>query len=312
MATIVNTFWLKDGLSGSESGGIIEQTESVIVEFDQVIDNVLEAIEESGFVLGQPHRFETTLSLEGSIDAEVVGDDNATAWQFTLQYSNRPASGSSSTDEDEFYVPEVKFSKWSYQVVVDRDKETGEALLDPAGFPIDPLPVENISAPILIVKVKENSPNLGRIQDIGSINSSQVKIGGVTIPKYCGMLDDYQPEVYRESEDIVSFENTFTFKLKYFKNKANERIGFKLENLNAGFNYLVSAEGEPLEFKVKSLPDPEEPESATNVATWEPVATPQLLNADGTKATVASYTEFVVNDVVNFAQYGLPSSYPVS
>lgn len=301
MATIVNTFWLKNGLSGSESGGVIEQTESVIVEFDQVIDNVLEAIEESGFVLGQTHRFEPTLSIEGSIEAEVVGDDNGTAWQFTLQYSNRPSSGSSSTDDDSFYIPEVKFGKWSYQIVVDRDKVSGDALGNPAGDPIDPLPVDNVSAPILIITVKENSPNLGRIQDIGSINSSQVKIGGVTIPKYCGMLDDYQPEVYRESEDIVSFENTFTFKLKFFKNVDGERIGFALETLNAGFNFLDPANSNAkTEITVKDKDDND-----------VPVATPQLLDASGNVSTTPTYREWIVNDVVNFAQYGLPSSYPV-
>ncbi len=311
MATIENTYWLKDGLSGDKTSGAVNQTERVIIEFDEVVDNVEDAIESSGFKEGEPHRNKPfTLFLNDDISAEVVGDDTGISWEFSLNYSSKTSGGSNSTDEDEYYIPEVSFSKWAYQVVVDRDKVSGDALLDPAGFPIDPLPVESISSATLSITVKENSPNLGRISDIGSINSNQVKIAGVTIPKYCGMLDDYQPTPFRETEDVISFLNKYTFKLKFFKNKAGKQIGFKLENLNAGFNYLVGTT--PFEFKVKSLPDPEAAESGTNVAVWEPVATPQLLNADGTEATTPSYTEFVVNDVVNFSQYGLPSSYPVS
>lgn len=302
MATITNTFWLIDGLGGDKSAGIVTQTETATIEFDEVVDNVEDAIADSGFREGQPHRNKPSLSLNDNITADVNPESNGTVWDFSLTYTNDPFGGSNTTEEDEFYIPKVAFGKWSYQIVVDRDKVSGDALENSAGDPIDPLPVESISAPILVITVKENGPNLGRIADIGSINSSQVKIAGVTIPKYCGQLDDYQPEPFDEGDDVISFKNTYTFKLKFFKNVDGDRIGFKLETLNAGFNFL----------------DPDNSNAKTEITVADkddeqvPVATPQLLASDGAKSTTPTYKEWVVNDVVNFSQYGLPSSYPVS
>jgi hypothetical protein len=312
MATIVNTHWLKDGLGGQKSGNITTQNEDVIIEFSEVVDNLKDAIKYSTFVSGQFHRNDRTMRLQGNISGAVHPDDNATSWVFNLVYSDDPMTTETTSTEDEYYIPEVEYGKWSYSRVVDKDKETGLAILNTARDPYDPLPVEMISSPTLSITVKENSTNLSRILDIGSINSAQVKIAGLTIPKYCGMLDDYTTEPYREEEDVLSFMNTYTFKLKFAKNNAGNRIGFKLENVSAGYNYLPSGGGEPLEFKVKSLPNPDEPESSTNVAVWEPVATPKLLDENGEGTDTAYYQEWVVHDLVNFATYGLPTSYPVS
>lgn len=303
MANIVNTYWLKASLAGDKSSGVITQNETVLITFDEVVDNVIDAVESSGFIEGQPHRLKPfELFLNDDIGADVLEDDTGLTWEFTLVYTTRPWGGSTTTDADEFYVPEVTFGKWSYQLVVDRDKETGEAFLNPAGDPIDPLPIESISSLILFIKVKENDPYLSRVADVGSINKSAITIAGVTIPAYCGMLDNYTPDPSRETEDVISFFNTFAIKLKYFKNKAGEQIGFKLEQLNEGFNFLpagVSADKQ--EFTVKD--DDGEP---------VPVATPQLLAENGDTSTTATYTERVANDVIEFSQFRLPTSYPVS
>lgn len=309
MANIVNTYWLKKGLGGDQSEGVITQNESVIILFDQVVDNSIDAIRDSLFVEGQAHRLKPfEFFLNDGIQADVVEDDTGLSWQFELTYTTRPIGGSSTTDDDEFYIPEVDFGRWTYQIVVDRDKVTGDPLVNPAGDPVDPLPVDTVSAITISITVKENSPNLGRIQDIGSINSSTVKIAGVSIPKYCGMFDDYRTQPFRENEFVISFKNTLTFKLKYFKNKAGDRIGFKLETLNSGFNY-IDEEGERAEIKIQTAKDPDDLSKGYD---WVPVATPQLLTEDGFLTETASYTEYVVNDVINFSQFGLPTSYPVS
>ena len=75
------------------------------------------------------------------------------------------------------------------------------------------------------------------------------------------MLVDYTTEPYRETEDVISFMNTYTFDLNFKKNNAGTRIGFKLETIAAGFNYL-NGSGEQREIKVKSLPDPDAAEGA--------------------------------------------------
>lgn len=307
MANINNTYWLKEGLSGEQSGTITTQQEQVVLEFDEIIDNVKDAIAESGFESGQLHRNDSTLRLQGNIQAEPHDDDNGASWVYSLTYSDNPMTPqTNSVEDDTYYIPEVAFGKWTYTLTVDKDKETGGAILNTAGDPYDPLPVEAISSPMFSITVKENSPNLGRILDIGSINSQDVQIAGIAIPKYCGMLEDYQPEPFREIEDVVSFMNTYTFKLKYFKNKDGDRIGFKLENASTGFNQIV--EGEKVEIKVKSIVPDSDPVEFTE----EPTATPLMLNEDGAVTDTPFYQEWVVHDLVNFASYGLPTSYPVS
>lgn len=310
MATIENTYWLKDSLNTTKSGVITTQSESVIIEFDAIVDNGKDAIADSGFIAGQSHRNDNSLRLQGNISAEIVPEDNGSAWIFNLTYSDDPMTVQTASTEDEYYIPEVDLGKWSYQIVVDKDKETGGAIVNTANDPYDPLPVETIYSPSVSIKVKENSPNLSRIFDIGSINNNQVKIAGITIPKYCGMLVDYTTEPYRETEDVISFMNTYTFDLNFKKNNAGTRIGFKLETVSAGFNYINNAK--QYEIKVKTLPDPEAAEGTGNEATWEPVATPQMLDVDGAVTTTPYYQEWVVHDLVNFSLYGLPSSYPVN
>lgn len=308
MATISNTYWTLNGLSGSQADGIYEQTEKAIIVFDTVVDNVKEAIESSGFIVGDFHRNDRSLTLQNGIDAEPIGDGSGLEWEFTVNYSTTGFSlGSTSTDDDVFYVPKVKFGKWTYQVVVSKDKESGAAIANPVGDPYDPLPIDTISALLVSVTVKENSPQLGRVQDIGAINNSAFRLVGISIPKYCAMFDDFDTEPFYEDEDIVSFLNTYTFKLKYFKNNAGEQIGFKLENVAAGFNQ-TSATAPNGKSEIRVADD----EFPTDRTKDQPVATPQLLDANGAVTDTPYYQEWVVHDLANFAAFGLPNNYPVS
>lgn len=302
MATVVNKYWLKADLGGSYEPASAEQSQSVIVTFNVVVTNILDAVRYSGFKQGQRHPNKDTLYISGSINADVHDDDNAKVWIFDLTYSTLPLSDNQA-EEDEDYRPEIKISKWTYPVVVDRDKETGAALLNTANDPYDPLPIDDVSAPIFTITVKEYSAHITRIPLIGSINNNQFTLCGVLIPKYCAMFDNYDPQPYYDNQDNLLFKNTFTIKLKFFRNKAGKQIGFKRESLQAGFNQLIA--GDKVEIRVK---DPDDP---TNAEKEQPVATPQMLDENGAVTTTPYYVENVTYDLIDFGQFSLPTSYPV-
>lgn len=308
MAIVVDKFFLKDGLGGTRgsSGSTIDET--ALIVFDTVVDDPLDAISFSGFKKGQQHRSGKLLFLSGDIDADVLQDDTGKAWTFLLSYSTK--SGFDSADNDDpdtgTYRPEVKLGKWTYTRVVDRDKVTGDLVANTAGDVYDPLPVETISAPTISITVQEYSAHMERLQDLGSINSAAITIAGVEAPKYCAMFDDYQTVPYWDTEQNLTFKNTFTFKMKYFQNKAGVLIGFTLEAASQGFNSKdVTAPNNKVEIKVA---DPDFPTDRTKDV---PVATPQLLDADGLVTAVPFYQEFVVHDILDFSVFSLPTSYPV-
>jgi len=305
---IVNTYYLKDGLSGARASDGSTINESVLLVFDSVIDNPLDAIEASGLRKGQQHRSGKLLFLSGDIQADVHQDDTGRTWLFDLSFSTRASINSSDNDDPNTgtYRPEVKLGRWTYTRVVDKDKVTGDLVANTAGDPYDPLPVETISAPTMSITVQEYSPNMGRLQDLGSINSDEITLCGLDAPKYCCMFDDYQTQPYWDTNGNLTFRNTYTFKFKYFKNQAGEQIGFKLEAVSQGFNSKdATAPNGLVEIKVA------DPEFPTNRAKDVPAATPQLLDAGGLVTIVAFYQEFVVHDVVSFDAFGLPTSYPV-
>lgn len=299
MATVDNIFYLKEGVGGSQSGpgGQITQGEQAIVVFNEPVKTVKQALKDGPFKVGLRHRFDRDLVLSGDIDAEVLDDGTAREWLFSLNYTTELLTASQSREE-ETYIPVVEPGKWIYSRVVDRDKETGEAFLNPAKDPIDPLPVEQISAPLLRITLKEYSANMQRLNLVGNINNNFIRIAGVDCPKYCVMFDDYIPKAYRDEDGILTFKNTFVMKMKFFKNKGGEEIGFKLETLNQGFNYLDG--GTKKEFQVED-----------DNGDLQPVATPQLLAPDGTPTDTPSYTERNPFDLSDFSIFGLPNNYPI-
>jgi len=308
MAQVVNTFFLKEGLSGETSGTGSTINESVIIVFDTVVNNPLTAISSSGFKKGQQHRSGKLLFLTGGIGADVHQDDTGKTWIFDLSYKTRADSESADNEDPNTgtYRPEVKLGKWTYTRVVDRDKVTGDLVANTAGDIYDPLPIETISAPTISITVQEYSANMGRLQDLGSINSDAIELAGVEAPKYCAMFDDYQTIPRWDNEGNLTFRNTFTFKLKYFKNQAGDLIGFTLEAASQGFNSKdLTAPNGLVEIKVA------DPESPTDRAKDVPVATPQLLDENGLVTSTPFYQEFIVQDVIDFTGFGLPTSYPV-
>jgi hypothetical protein len=303
MATVTSTFWLKDGLGGDlGEDGVITQEESVILTFDSIVPTVRQAIADSGFFVGQPHRTDQSLVLQPGIDGFIHADDNAHVWQFNLVYST--ASFNIQSREESTYTTEVGISKWTYNRTVLTDQKSGDAILLPTGEPYDSAFFEQISAPIISVTVKEYSPHTSRISMIGSINSAAVKIAGVNCPKYCAMLDDYSPKPHRDEDGYLTFRNTFKIKLKFANNKAGNEIGFTIETLAASFNQVVDSKLVAIKVADEEFPD----DRTKDVL----AATPQMVDANGELTTTPYYQEWVTNSIVNFGQFGLPSSYPAS
>ena len=301
MANILSTYWLKSGLQGTKTSEAITQTEVVIVVFDEIVETVPDAIAAAGFQEGQPHRTFENLYITGDISAEIEEADNAKVWRFELNYSTKGFS--LSVNDTERRVT-VKTGTWTYSQVVEVDKETGEAIENTAGDPYDPKYVEQVSAPVVMITKRENSPKMDRIPLIGSINDANVTICGISAPKYCAMFSDYQSEPSYDEEGYLTFLNTITIKFKFYKNISGQEIGFKLETLSAGFNRILN--GEKVEIRVK------DPENPTDFDKAVPVATPQPLDsAGGTDGTTPYYQEWVVHDLMNFQTLKLPTAYPV-
>lgn len=307
--TITKIHFLKEGLSGSrDDEGNLTQEQTLRVEFSGVVNGVplaLSLIASAGFRSGSLHPVDFMLYLTGDIDAEVLQDDTGKTWDFRLSYTSKGANATQNSNTGD-YRPEVKTGKWAYTVVVDRDKETGDPIANTVGDPYDPLPIDTISAPTLSVTVQEFSANMNRLTQLGSINSGAITIVGVDAPKYCCMFDDYQSTAFWDEEGFLTFKNTFTFKYKFFKNKAKEEIGFKLEAVNQGFNKKdATAPNEKAEIKVA---DPEFPTDRTKDV---PVAVPQMLTEAGVVTNEPFYQEWVVHDLLDFTQFALPTAYPV-
>lgn len=303
MAQVINTQWLKAGLGGGQDeSGIIIQTESVIITFDSIVTTVKEAIADSGFFVGQVHRDDDLLVLQPGFDSSVHADDNAHVWQFELTYST--AGFNSSSRSDSTYTTEVGISKWTYNRTVLTDQVSKKTILLPTGEIYDSSFEEQVSAPIISVTVKEYTPHTSRIALIGSINSSAITIAGVSIPKYCAMLDDYSPQPHRDEEGYLTFRNTFKIKLKFANNNKGKEIGFTVESLAASFNQVVDDK-----LVAIRVADPEFPDDRKKDIL---AATPQMVDEAGALTTTPFYQEWVINNPISFGQFGLPSSYPVS
>lgn len=301
MATISKIYFLKDGLGGKQDiEGQIVQDQTLRVEFNTPVTFVRHAIQliaDAGFRAGSQHPIDFIMFLSGDISAEVLQDDTGKTWDFELSYSTQ---GSNPRDNSNTgtYRPEIVPGSWTYTEVVDRDKEDNTPFLNPAGDPIDPLPIEVISAPTMAVTIQEYGDFMERLELVGSINSAAITIAGTTAEKYCVMLERYVPKPYWDEEGFLTFRNTFFFKFKFKKNKAQKRIGFKLESVEQGFNEIVGGV-----YQAIKIPD----ENGDLVLT----SVPLMLGEDGERTDMAFYKERVAHDLIDFSQFALPTAYPV-
>jgi len=283
---------LLDGANGSSTTESTELSETWYIKYDEVASDASIAISHSGFFCGLEHPNNVWLSLQ-SIDAESISGQE---WIISLSYTTEQTNVNNGGDAEDFKT-DVQFSKWTYQRVVTKDKETGDDVVNKAGEPFDSPVVEEISCPVVSVTRRKTAPNMEIIQNIGSINSEAFKLVGIDIPKYCAQLSDYRVDRNQDQDGNAFYTQTFEFKLNFNKSKdTNETIGFKAEVANVGFNYNDGTKLQ--EIKIQN----------------SPVTTPQFLDATGGYSTTSpptpNYIQFVINDLFNFKTYNLPTRYP--
>jgi len=273
------------------------QTEVAIVVFDSTPVSGLDAIAQAGFYSGMPHRIMSWLAIEdGSLQAETIhgGDE----WAITAKYSQLGASASKSSNEESYRTEVVPFS-WSYQRVVTIDKESGDAIENSAGDPFDPPFMEVVPNIGWRVTMRETSANMSRCFSVGSINNASFQMLGLTIPKYCAQLSNFTPVPQYDSDGNFFSLNTYEVKWNFNVSKeSGDKIGFRQEVLNAGYNALRTAS----DLSTK----------ARRYFKNEPCVTPQKLKADGTPelTSAVDYLQFTVNDLADFSAFGLPLNYP--
>jgi len=289
--SIVSQRFLKNNQGANRDFAGTSLTEILYIEFSEVQSDSLEALKSAEIFVGDPHRNHEELSID-TIDTESM---SGTQWFLTINYTTQATFDNPNGDENTDFRFSVEVDSWSYEKVTEYDRETGVAIANSARDRFDPPPTQTVTYPVLIVSKKENSANIQRLEDVGKINNGTSKIAGVTIPKFCGMLSGYEPNTMRDEEGNLYFTNVFTFRLNFDVNENGATIGFKLRLLDAGFNKL---------------------ENGKQVAITkgnEVVVTPALLDGSGGELSETAdpvYKEFVVNDTVNFGNFGLPSSFP--
>ena len=304
MANVLTNICRNDGTNASRANDATELNESRYITFDAVVNDAVDAITSSGYTVGQNHPNYTSLKLRGISCDPVSGAE----WMFTLNWNDNQTISSSSATPAQFKAL-IDYGSWSFQRVVEKDKRpagagtAGADIQNSAGEKFDPPPLETITYPTISVTVRENTPNINFVQDVGSINDAAIDIVGITIPLYCGMLADYKiSPVTDPVTGVVRYNNTFTFQLNFNKDQSNSAttIGFQSQIANVGLNELLSGET-----KTQQIQDNNQ----------QPVNTPQFLKggalADkGEVSRVANYLTYVINDLVDFSTFGLPTTYP--
>tara|TARA_R110000824_G_scaffold218492_2_gene405207 strand:+ start:5224 stop:6129 length:906 start_codon:yes stop_codon:yes gene_type:complete len=288
-----------DGTSASRANDATQLSESHFITFDVVVNDAVDAINSSSYSIGMNHPNYTSMKLEG-INAT---PHSGTEWFFEITWTDNQTRSSSSATPAQFKAL-IDYGSWSYQRVVEVDKSNPLKIIqNSAGEKFDPPPLETITYPTISVTVRENTPNINFIEDVGSINSVAIDIVGVTIPLYCGMLADYKiSPVTDPVTGVVRYNNTFTFQLNFNKDQSNSAvtIGFQSQIANVGLNELLSGEA-----KTQQILDNNQ----------EPVNTPQFLTGGalankGEVSRSANYLTYVINDLVDFSTFGLPTTYP--
>ena len=284
-----------DGTSASRANDATQLSESHFITFDVVVNDAVDAINSSSYSIGMNHPNYTSMKLEG-INAT---PHSGTEWFFEITWTDNQTRSSSSATPAQFKAL-IDYGSWSYQRVVEVDKSNPLIIIqNSAGEKFDPPPLETITYPAISVTVRENTPNINFVEDVGSINDASIDIVGITIPPYCGMLADYKiSPVTDPVTGVVRYNNTFTFQLNFNKDQEDDTItiGFKTQIANAGLNDLDNLSAIPQQILDANL---------------QPVNTPQFLDAvTGIVSRSPNYLTFVVNDLVDFSTFGLPTTYP--
>ena len=124
---------LLDGANGSSTTeSTLNFQETWYIKYDEIATDASDAISHSGFFAGEEHPNNVWLSLQ-SVDAESISGQE---WIISLSYTTEQTN-INNVDNPEDFKTDVQFSKWTYQRVVTKDKETGEPVVNKAGEPFD-------------------------------------------------------------------------------------------------------------------------------------------------------------------------------
>ncbi len=313
MANIVEQTWIKDGAGGRmDDDGIITFNESTIIKFDEVVTDTQDAIRSANFQQGQEHRDNFNLTLTGSIEANPLDETNGEVWRFDLEY-NTASFGLANVTGNTEPRAEIEIGTWTYSQIVESDKATGAAIANSAGDPFDPMPEEIIAQPVLRVTLRQSSAKIDRVEKIGSINDSEVRIAGINFPQYTAMLAAYESKPVRDEEGYLTFYNTYTIKGNFKVSKAGDVIGWQLELLSSGFNEIRNSKYQAIQVEEQTNKGNEGNDGPKYA--WVPIAQPAMLDDNGQATTDpanANYKTFLVHNTANFSSFSLPSNFPVN
>ena len=286
-----------EGMSAEKGADSQSQTETAIVVFVIPPASGLDAIEQSGFRNGMSHRIMHWLSIEdGSLTAAPM--DSGLEWEITATYSSQGSKVNYSDELEEFRTKVVPFN-WSYSKVVTHDKETGDPIETTAGKPINPPYMQIVPNIGWRVTLRETNANVTRNFQQGNINDASFQMLGMTVPKYCAQLSNYTPNPQYDDEGTLYFLNTYEIKLNFaLAQDGVTRIGFKAENLSAGFNQL------------KVAGDKTGGTNRIYGQDRQPVNTMVKLGLNGQVTDDAVYQQWTINDLTGFSAFGIPLNYP--
>jgi len=292
MAITSTIAWLVDGMSLTDSKDNYSLSENANITFSSAVTDAIDAQRYSGLSRGIAHRTKKYLFIESLQFIAMTGVD----WQVSVSYSVKPPSDKEKTQEQQAIV--TPFS-WEYKEVVEYDKLTGDAFLNPAGDPLDPpFEVERGSLGFRIQKA-EKSFREDFYTYIGFINSNSFTLAGVSIPAYCAMITSYDPKPAIDEKGYPYFIVDYEIRILKKKDKDGAYIGFKEETLNAGFNFKDGGVKKKILIKDQNDEDIEPNE-------------PQLLDANGAITASATYTTRCPRSAISFTIFALPSKFPTA
>ena len=293
---VLQKIWLKDGQTADRDADGTSLTEILFIQFDEIQTDAVQVIKSAEMYVGDPHRNHSELSIESMSPTSESGYE----WKISVTYTTEATFDNSNGAVDSSdYKYSVEVNSWSFERVIEYDIKTGEAIANSARDRYDPPPMKVVVYPELVITKKESSANMGRLNDVGKVNSSAVRIAGVDIPAGTAMLAGFEPQTQRDEDGRLYFLNTYVIRINNDTDNDKKPIGFKFHALNAGFNQLVDGKQEPIMInnEVATIPQPLDDTGA-------------LLSESDRLNNRYTYRTFTIHAETNFSKFGLPSNFP--
>jgi len=186
--------------------------------------------------------------------------------------------------------------------VIDIDTITGTKRFNSLGEPLDPI-IRTDALPIINVEIVERAPRPEFIQHQNKVNNAAVTIGGVNIPKYCGLfLGVTVQEFFENGGKYPLYRYTYQILKDETEDPTGGKGGFREYALNASYNHKFDGK-----VTVNRRPGGIEYDKPLPIdLAGVPIVDPTTGALTGTPV----YIERLGYDLFSFAELGLPSSYP--